>query len=299
VTDQFVIETNDVWKQYDDAEALRGLTLQVPAGSICGFLGKNGSGKTTTIKLLLGMARATKGDVRVFGQSPSGDEASAAIRRRIGFVSEDKDLYDYLTVGEMIAFTRPFFPGWRDELEQKYVRAFDLPPNRDIKDLSRGMRTKLALLLALCHGAELLILDEPTSALDPAAADEILKILVTHVSAAETTVFFSSHHLAEVEQVADHVAIIDRGKTVVAGPLDDLRHRYQRIQMVFDGEAPPIFLRSPGVQRVETRGRMVTILSAAGSSALLVDVRGLRPAAIDVLPVTLKEIFLDTVRTED
>ena len=299
MTDRFVIETTDVWKAYDDAEALKGLTLQVPAGSICGFLGKNGAGKTTTIKLLLGMARATKGEVRVLGQAPATDESGAAIRQRIGFVSEDKDLYEYLTVADMIAFTRPFYRGWRGDLEQKYLRAFDLPPNRDIKDLSRGMRTKLALLLALCHGAELLILDEPTSALDPAAADEILKILVTHVSAAETTVFFSSHHLAEVEQVADHVTIIDRGKAVVAGQLDDLRHRYQRIQLVFDGEAPPMFLRSPGVQRVESRGRVVTILSAAGSTALLEEARGYRPAAIDVLPVTLKEIFLDTVKTED
>jgi ABC-2 type transport system ATP-binding protein len=299
MTDRFVIEAADVWKHYDDAEALRGLTLQVPAGSICGFLGKNGAGKTTAIKLLLGMAQPTKGEVRVFGERPSGEESGAAIRRRIGFVSEDKDLYEYLTVAEMIAFTRPFYPGWRGDLEQKYLQAFGLPTNRDIKDLSRGMRTKLALLLALCHGAELLILDEPTSALDPAAADEILKILVMHVSAADTTVFFSSHHLAEVEQVADHVAIIDRGKTVVAGPLDDLRHRYQRIQVVFDGEAPPMFLRSPGVQRVDSRGRMVTILSASGSTALLDEVRGYGPAAIDVLPVTLKEIFLDTVRTED
>jgi ABC-2 type transport system ATP-binding protein len=299
MTDRFVIEATDVWKHYDDAEALRGLTLQVPAGSICGFLGKNGAGKTSTIKLLLGMAQPTKGAVRVFGEPPSGGESGAAIRRRIGFVSEDKDLYEYLTVGEMIAFTRPFYPGWRPDLERKYVQAFDLTPNRNVKDLSRGMRTKLALLLALCHGAELLILDEPTSALDPAAADEILKILVTHVSAADTTVFFSSHHLAEVEQVADHVAIIDRGKTVVAGPLDDLRHRYQRIQVVFDGEAPPMFLRSPGVQRVDSRGRMVTILSASGSTALLDEVRGYGPATIDVLPVTLKEIFLDTVRTED
>jgi ABC-2 type transport system ATP-binding protein len=299
MTDRFVIEATDVWKQYDDAEALRGLTLQVPAGSICGFLGKNGAGKTTTIKLLLGMARATKGDVKVLGQAPSVDEAGAALRRRIGFVSEDKDLYDYLSVGEMIAFTRPFFPGWRDELEQKYLRAFDLPKHRDIKDLSRGMRTKLALLLALCHGAELLILDEPTSALDPAAADDVLQILVAHVAAAETSVFFSSHHLAEVEQVADHVVIVDRGQTVVAGPLDDLRERYQRIRLVFDGEAPPMFLRSPGVQRLDRRGRVVTILSAAGGPALLEELRGYRPASLDVVPVTLKEIFLDSVRTED
>ena len=299
MTDRLVIETVDLWKRYDDIEALRGLTLQVPAGSICGFLGRNGAGKTTTIKVLLGMARPTSGEARVFGLPAADSTASADIRRRTGFVSDEKDLYDYMTVGDMIAFTRPFYPRWRDDLEQKYLRAFELPRDRNVKELSGGTRTKLALLLALCRGAELLVLDEPTAALDPAMADEVLQALVGHVAGEEMTIFFSSHHLAEVEQIADHVTIIDRGRAVVSGALDELRARYQRIQLVFDGEAPHVTLRSPGVQRVQRQGRVVTILSTAGGSAVLDEARGYRPSAIDVTPVTLKEIFLDAVRTED
>ena len=189
----------------------------MPKGSICGFLGRNGAGKTTTIKVLLGMARPTAGEARVFGLPASAEQASVEIRRRTGFVSDDKELYNYLTVREMVRFTAGFFPRWRKDLEDRYLRAFELPPDRKVKALSRGMRTKLALLLALCRGAELLILDEPTSGLDPAMTEEVLQALVTHVGREEMTVFFSSHQIAEVDQIADRVAIIDHGRIVVSG----------------------------------------------------------------------------------
>src|SRR5712692_5274099 len=162
VADTLIIETAELWKNYGDVAAVRGLNLQVPAGSIYGFLGRNGAGKTTTIKVLLGMARPTSGHVRVFGLAADAQEPSVEIRRRTGFVSEDKDLYDSMTVEEMIRFTAAFFPRWRRDLEQRYLRKFELPAGRKIKALSRGMRTKLALLLALGRGAELLVLDEPT-----------------------------------------------------------------------------------------------------------------------------------------
>ena len=298
VSDRTVIETAGLRKSYDDLEALRGLDLQVPTGSIFGFLGRNGAGKTTTIKVLLGMARPTSGEARVFGMSPR-DAHGVDIRRRTAFVSDEKDLYDYMTVGEMIGFTRSFYPGWRGDLEQQYLRKFDLAPGRSIKGLSRGTRTRLALLLALCRGAELLVLDEPTTGLDPAMAEEALQALVSHVAREASTVFFSSHQLTEVEQIADHIAIIDRGQCVVSGALDDLREHYQRIQLVFEGEAPDIMVHAPGSHRVRRHGRVVTILSSRGGTAVVDEVRGYRPVTIDVTPVSLKDIFLESVRTED
>jgi len=298
VSDRHVIETAGLWKRYDEVEALRGLDLQVPSGSIFGFLGKNGAGKTTTIKVLLGMARPTRGEARVFGKAPSGNDG-VDVRRRTAFVSDEKDLYDYMSVAEMIAFTRSFYPGWRADLEQQYLRKFDLQPGRNIKELSRGMRTKLAMLLALCRGAELLMLDEPTSGLDPAMAEEMLQALVGHVAAQESTVFFSSHQLAEVEQIADHIAIIDRGQTVVSGALDDLRGQYRRIQLVFEGNAPEIKVHAPGTHRVRRQGRVLTVLSSSGGDAVLEELRGYRPASFEVSPVSLKDIFLESVKTED
>ena len=301
VADPVIIETTDLHKRYDEVAAVNGLTLQVPAGSICGFLGRNGAGKTTTIKLLLGMARPTSGEARVFGLSATDPEAGVAIRRRIGFVSDEKDLYDYMTVAEMIRFTAPFFPRWRADLEARYLHSFELPPDRRVKTLSRGMRTKLALLLALCRRADLLVLDEPTSGLDPAAVEEVLQAIVAHVAGEEATVFFSSHQIAEVEQIADRVVIIDRGRALVSGMLDDLRDGYRRIQLVFDGEAPAAAFRAPGIVRVRRQGRVLTVLASRGAEAIVEEARAMNPTSVEVGSVTLKEIFLESVtgRTDD
>jgi ABC-2 type transport system ATP-binding protein len=299
MADVAAIEMIGLRKTYGTTQAVCGLDLQVPKGSIYGFLGRNGAGKTTTIKMLLGMVSPTAGDARVFGLSIRDREASVEIRRRTGFVSEEKDLYDYMTVAEIVAFTAAFYPRWRRDLAQKYLRSFELPPDRKVKALSRGMRTKLALLLALSRGAEALVLDEPTSGLDPAMTEAVLQAIVAHVAEEELTVFFSSHQIGEVDQIADRVAIVDRGRTVVAGALEDLRERYRRIQLVFDGEAPDPVLRTPGVVRTHRRGRVLTVLASDAADRIVEETRALRPVSVDVLPVTLKEIFLETVAAEE
>jgi ABC-2 type transport system ATP-binding protein len=299
VSDSFIIEAADLRKHYGRVEALRGMNLQVPVGSIYGFLGRNGAGKTTTIKVLLGMARPTSGRVRVFGLPADVPGQSVHIRQRTGFVSEEKDLYDSMTVEEIVRFTAAFYPRWRADLEQRYVRKFELPLDRKIKALSRGTRTKLALLLALCRGAELLVLDEPTAGLDPAVAEEVLQALVAHVAGEGLTVFFSSHQIAEVDQIADRVAIVDHGRAVRAGLLEDLREGYRRIQLVFDGEAPALVFQSPGIVRVRREGRVITVLTSISPDRVLDEARLLNPVSVDIVPVSLKEIFLETVTAED
>jgi ABC-2 type transport system ATP-binding protein len=299
VADAHVVQTVDLHKSYQGTDALRGLTLHVPAGSIFGFLGRNGAGKTTTIKILLGMVRPSAGRATVFGLAADDPVASVEVRRRTAFVSDEKDLYDGMTVAEMIRFTAGFFPRWRTDLEQRYLRKFELPPDRKVKALSRGMRTKLALLLSLSRGAELLVLDEPTAGLDPAMTEEVLQALVSHAAGEGMTIFFSSHQIAEVEQIADAVAIIDRGRTVVSGALDDLRESFQRVQLVFDGEPPAAAFEAPGITRVRRSGRVLTVLSTAGAEPILDRARALHAVSMDVVPVTLKEIFLESVTTEE
>jgi ABC-2 type transport system ATP-binding protein len=298
MAESIIIETVGLRKQYKDATALDGLDLAVPAGSIYGLLGRNGAGKTTAIKILMGMVRPTAGHASIFGLAASQSEASVAVRQRTGFVSDERDLYDFMTVAQLIAFTASFFPHWRADMAKRYVRSFDLPESRLVKVLSRGERTKLALLLAFCRGAELLILDEATSGLDPVAAEEVLQALIGHVASEGATVFFSSHQIGEIEQIADHVAIIDRGRTVLEGGLDDLRESYRRIELVFDGDAPAVQFRSAGVARVERKGRMLTVLASSGAECIIEEARTLGSVSAEARPVTLKELFLEIVSRE-
>jgi ABC-2 type transport system ATP-binding protein len=273
------------------------LDLRVPAGSIFGFLGRNGAGKTTTIKTLMGLLRADSGGAHVFETPVADADGSVEIRRRIGFVTEDKELYPYMTVEQIIRFTRPFFPKWRDDLEQRYLQMFELPPKRKIPDLSKGMRSKLMLLLAISRGADLLILDEPTDGLDPAALEDVLRELVAIAASSGTTMFFSSHQLAEVDLIADHIGIIHQGKMIVAGSLDDIKARYQRLQVVF---ANPVELPArwaDGVESVRQEGRVVSILASHNVDAIVEQARSIPGAVVERFPVTLKEIFLEHVRS--
>jgi len=297
VAETTAIDIRDLRKTYGAVEALRGLDLQVPAGSICGFLGRNGAGKTTTIKVLLGMSHATSGSCFVLGHDASDAAASVEIRRRIGFAAEEKDLYPFMTAGEMVDFTSRFFPRWRKDLQERYLRKFGLPADRRVKALSRGMRTRLALLLAICRGAELLILDEPTSGLDPAAAEEVLQILVSHSAGEGTTIFFSSHQIAEVEQVADRVAIVDKGRTVLAGSLDDIGQSYRRIQAAYAAE-PPASVEAPGIVSIVRKGRGMTILASGNSETIAQRARANGALSVEVSAVTLKDIFLATIDEE-
>jgi ABC-2 type transport system ATP-binding protein len=161
------------------------------------------------------------------------------------------------------------------------------------------MRTKLALLLALSTGAELLILDEPMSGLDPAAIEQVLQIIVKQAGRDGTTVLFSSHQLADVDQIADHIAIVDRGRVVVDGVLDDVRAAYRRIQIVFEGAAPEAKLESSAVVSMRREGRVLSVLCRGPEGDVVAEARALNPKGIDVLPVTLKEIFLETVGAEN
>jgi ABC-2 type transport system ATP-binding protein len=292
-----VIEIHGLRKSFKGEPALAGLDLQVPAGSIFGFLGRNGAGKTTTIKLLMGFLRRDGGEARVFG-FPIGDEsAGISIRRRLGYVTEEKDLYPYMTVGQIIRFTRSFFPKWRDDLERKYLELFDLPLQRKIPDLSKGMRSKLMLLLGISHGAELLILDEPTDGLDPVAVEDMLRELVALTANEGTTIFFSSHQLEEVEQVADRICILDRGAAVVTGSLDDLKAQYQRVRIVFAEEVRTPIQWPDGAERVRQNGRTVEILASRNVEAILGQARSLPVTSVERFPVTLKEIFMEHVRS--
>jgi len=288
-----VVETKDLTKRFGDHYALAGLTMTVPQGRIVGFLGRNGSGKTTTIKILLDVIRRTSGEAMVLGE-PTG---SVAVRRRIGFLGEDKRLYSYMTVREIIAFSRPFFPTWRVETETRLLADFELPLNRKISALSKGMRTKVGLLLNLCRHSELLILDEPSEGLDPVMAEQMLQSLVQQ-AADGTTIFFSSHQVAEVEQIADHIIAIEKGRVMLEGSLDHLRQKFRRVNLVFDDPPPPEAFRRDGVDQVIVRGRMISILASRNVDEIAALGPLLAAKSVEVQSVGLKELFLEKVKED-
>jgi len=290
-----IAETFDLRKTYGAVEAVRGINLRVGANSVCAFLGQNGAGKSTTLRMLMGMIRPTSGTGRIFGLDVAKEEDSVRIRERTAFVAEDKRLYEYMTVAQILRFTRSFFPAWRQDLEQKVLKQFELPLDRKIRKLSKGMRTKLALLLAFARGSDLLILDEPTEGLDPVAIEQVLQMIVSLV-AEGATVFFSSHQIAEVEQISDHVVMIDHGKIVLDATMDSVKSDYRHIQVVFSEPVGTHDFDFVGVERVSAEGPVVSLIASGNVDQIVERFRNMRVNNIDVAPLSLKEIFLETVK---
>src|SRR3954469_18347800 len=291
------IETEGLTKYYGDFEAVRGLTMRVPKGTITGFLGQNGAGKSSTIRMLLGMSRPTRGTGRVLDFDIADEKQSIEMRKRVAYVGEDKRLYDYMTVGQMIQFTKAFYPGWRDDIEKTLLEEFRLPLDRLTRKLSKGMRTQTALLLAFARGADLLILDEPTEGLDPVMAEKLLE-LVVGAAADGATVFFSSHQVAEVEQIADRILLIDRGQLLLDTTLDNIAQDFRRIRGIYATPVPTSVLAVDGVKRVAVDGRTVSVMVSHDSVRIAERLKAQSGANVEVLPMTLKEIVLESLRRE-
>ena len=294
MSDAWVIETAGLTKHYGRVEAVRQLTFRVGAHRITGFLGRNGAGKSSTIKMLLGMSRPTSGTGRMLGRPIDDARESMEIRRRVAYVAEDKQTYAYMTVAQMIAFTRSFYDDWRPDVEARLRTQFDLPLTRNVKALSKGMRTKLALLLALARRPQLLILDEPSEGLDPVSIEELLQALVA-AAAEGTTVFFSSHQIAEVERIADHVCVLDRGRLVVDASMEAIRSDYRRIDVGFAGEPPAAEWGSELVSPTRVSGRQVTLMVRGNADAVIERAYSAGAVAVESSPVSLREVFLDSV----
>ena len=243
------IRIDGLVKRFKDHLAVDGLALEIPEGSVFGLLGENGAGKTTTILTLLGLIVPDAGRVEVLGLDPSKD--AIAVRRKVGYVPEIPALYDWMTVAEIGWFASGFHPEgdmgtatYRSRFKA-LIDGFELPLDRKIKLLSKGMRAKVSLAVALASEPALLILDEPTSGLDVLVRREFLESMVD-IAAAGRTVFLSSHQIGEVERVASHVALMHKGKLLLAEPLDQLRARTFQLTITFTSRdhpaAPPFNL---------------------------------------------------------
>ncbi len=223
------IQTQSLCHRYGRTEALHDLTLTVPTGSIFALLGPNGAGKTTTIKVLMNLLAPTSGEARILGTDSR--KLREHDRAQIGYVSENQQLPLWMTVRQLLDYCRPFYPTWDRDLEKTLLTKFALPPERKLKHLSRGMLMKASLLSSLAYRPKLLVLDEPFSGLDPLVRDEFIHGVLETSAAGEWTVLISSHDIAEIEQLADHVAILDTGRLKLSEPTESLQSRFRRIEV--------------------------------------------------------------------
>lgn len=291
-----ILETFDLTKAYGEVLAVDRLNIRMQQGSICAFLGQNGAGKSTTLRMLLGMIHPTSGTGKLFGLSIDDENDSISIRKKVAFVAEDKRLYDYMTVEQLIRFTSSFFPNWREDLAGKLRTRFDLSPGKKIRKLSKGMRTKLALLLAIARGSDLLIFDEPSEGLDPVAVEILLETIVA-LAAEGKSILFSSHQIAEVEQIADHILIINQGKLILDSDMDKLKEDFRYIRIIYDNPKHASNMQVNCI-RLKKEGSMVSIISNGNSEEIIHQANILGASNIDVEPISLKEIFLEMVKPD-
>jgi ABC-2 type transport system ATP-binding protein len=286
-----MIEVNGLWKKFRRHDALRGLSFNVPEGSAYALIGANGAGKTTTIKVLMNIIEPTRGGATMLGT----DSRKIGPRElcRIGYVSENQDMPEKLTVSEYLAYLRPFYPAWDTDLEASIHRQLRLPDDRRIGHLSHGMRMKMALACALPFRPKLLILDEPFSGLDPLVRDEFMEQLLEQ--AGEMTVLISSHELGEIDGVATHVGFLDEGTLLFEESMTDLTDRFREVRVTTDREAKCLGDLPAHWLDLKVNGNVITFVDTQFSddalrSRVAVLVRGVQ--YIDAQPMPLRSIFV-------
>jgi ABC-2 type transport system ATP-binding protein len=290
------IFTEGLSKRFEAQAAVSELSLRIQPGAVYGFLGRNGAGKTTTMRMLLGLVRPTKGSARVLGLDPGRETELLRILERVAFVPQRKQLYGWATPAELVRMNKAYFPRWSDEAAARLAQRLEIPMRTAFKKLSVGNQSKVALLLALAQEAEVLILDEPTAGLDPVMVDEILRTLIEdHVSQGRT-IFVSSHHLGEVEQICDWVGILEEGRLLLESRLEEIRQEFRLV--IASGEGLPV-ATSTDVVSATTDGRFRRYVVAREAERFAAELRGQGATILEISPLGLRELFLHLVRKED
>ena len=286
------IHTHALTRRYRHQMALSCLDLQVPEGSIFGLVGPNGAGKTTAIKMLMKLLRPSSGNAEVLGCDIG--KLGPAQFARIGYVSENQKLPDWMTVGYFMNYLRPFYPTWDDALDAELIQQFDLPHDRKLRHLSHGMQMKAAMAAALAYRPKLIVLDEPFTGLDPLGRDELIEGLLQR--AENTTVFISSHDLAEIESFASHIGFLDHGRLQLCEEMSSLAERFREVEVTVGGadrkraaEWPPTWLNA---QQSASVCRFVE--SRFEQERTMAEVRRVfgDPMQVAVNPMPLRAIFV-------
>jgi ABC-2 type transport system ATP-binding protein len=284
-----VVALRGLGKRYGAVEALRGLDLTVGAGQIYGFLGRNGAGKSTALRVIMGITHPTAGAVHLFGR-PLGRE-DPAVRRRIGYVAQEQSFYGWMTPLRLGQFVSGFYPTWDDAEYRRLMALLDVPLDRRIQTFSGGTHAKLALAVALAHRPELLVLDEPTAGMDPVARREFLELVRAQAQKAGRTTLVSAHLIDEVELAADTIGIIADGRMLWEGPTGELQRQVRRLRGGTEASLPEIGAQVLDDRRDENGGR--TVMVRVSDPAAL---EALAAAGWEISVPSLEDIFVALVR---
>jgi ABC-2 type transport system ATP-binding protein len=296
-TDTPVIEIDNLVRRYGRTDAVNGIDLRVPAGRCYGFFGRNGAGKTTTIKCLLNLLRPTSGELRVFGLDPVRHEV--AVKSRLAYVPDHVAFYPWMTVRETLDYFASFRAHWNLDKERELLGRFGLDTQQKTNHLSKGQRTQLALITAVCAEPELLVLDEPTSGLDPIVRREFIQTVIGAYQDGEPgrrTVFVSTHLISEFEGLIDEFTIIEKGRNVLTLSADVARERYQKIYARFAAE--PAALDLPGARVLRRQSREVEVLVNGNAADVLDRLRARSPETLTLEALSLEEIFVATLQPQ-
>ena len=291
------VKINGLTKRYRGKAVVDKLSLSIPRGSVYGLIGPNGAGKSTTLKSLMRLIKISSGSASILGHDVHSD--FQAVKSRLGYVPETHHIYRWMKVKRVIAFTRSFYPGWNDEFCNQMLQMMELDPDKKVKQLSKGMLAKLALLLAVSHEPELLVLDEPLSGLDPIVRDEFIDGVLKTICERDTTVIFSSHTIGDVQRLADSVGILFNGRLLVNDSTEAIVNKTKQIQVVLDDEhsTPCLDWLPDSVVHQASCGRELTLTVVDHSQELLDRVRREFPdGQVSVSSLNLEDIFKAHVR---
>jgi len=278
-----MLEMKNVTKTFDGFKALDDLSMSVPRGAVYGLVGPNGAGKSTAIRLLTGVYRPDSGEITVEG-TPVFE--NPAVKLRIGYIPDDIFYFPSATLEEMRRYYRGIYPNFDDALFERLYEVFDLPRKSPIRRFSKGMQKQAAFHLTVCTRPEILILDEPVDGLDPVMRRQVWSLILSDVAERGTTVLISSHNLRELEDICDHVGIMDRGKMLLERSLADMQGSTHKLQLV--GDVP----ENLEVLHESSSGRLKTLVVRGSAEEIEAKAAAVKPAYFDVLPLSLEEIFI-------
>jgi ABC-2 type transport system ATP-binding protein len=289
MSDQPAIRTRGLTRYFGAKRAVYELNLEVPRGSVFAFVGRNGSGKSTTIRMLLGLLQPTRGEATILDYAIR--DLSPEARSRIGYLTEEHQLYGWMSVRECGKFQARFYPRWNERILHGVIDHFGLKPGARVKDLSRGERAGLALALTLAPDPDLLVLDDPALGLDPVARRSLVESMIYLTRRSDRTIFFSTHQLADMERVADYVAVLDQSVLRACCPLDAFREKVRQVRLSFAATPPPL-PAIPGLLQAFRTERDLRVICVHYNGATEQALRALSPVTLELSPINLEDALI-------